>query len=95
MIEREAGPESTTHVTAATPFNPPGTAWPYTAISAPSVKRKNAITKDPVIITSRRGNRSIQMRAGMVMPTLMTYWIEAATRVLLPVRPAIEKIYTI
>jgi hypothetical protein len=46
---------------------------------------------EPTTRGIRRPQRSMKMRAKIVMKTLMTYWIEDATRLALPLRPAMPK----
>lgn len=84
----------TTHVTVGTPFNPPGTGSPYVAMIAASVNSSTAKINDPDIMTFLLGQRSMNMSAGSVITTLIIYWIEADIKALLPVSPAIWKMYT-
>lgn len=47
------------------------------------------MARAPAMKRRRRGRRSMNINAGSVMTTLMTYWILADNRALLPVSPAI------
>lgn len=89
MTAFEALPSVTLHVTVGDPFRPPGTCSPYDAIKPAWVNWRTAMARAPAIKRRRRGRRSMNISAGSVMITLMTYWILADSRALLPVSPAI------
>ena len=56
-------------------------------------KSQVAISVDPTSKVGRRPMRSTQSRAGMVITTLITYWMELDTRSVSPVKPAMVKTY--
>lgn len=85
----EAVESVTTQVTVGTPSTPPGTACPYEAMSPACVNKNTARRKDPDIMSRRRGHRSMNRSAGTVMATFITYWTDAAKRLVLPDNPAI------
>jgi hypothetical protein len=94
MMALEAFLLRTTQVTVGTPFNPPGTGSPYVAMIAASVNNRTAKINDPDIMTFLLGQRSMNASAGSVITTLIIYCMEAEINALLPVSPAIWKMYT-
>ena len=85
-----AAPE-TLMESAATCLMPPGTTTPWTARIPALANIQIAMKKAPANIVGRRPQRSIQIRAGTVMMTLIMYWIESASSSALPVYPAMLK----
>ncbi len=91
-----AGFPDMTHDSAAMPLSPPaGAAWPYMAMTPALMKSQIIISKAPMRNIGRRPHLSIQINAGMVVMTLMTYWMDEETSMLFPVKPAMEKTYVI
>lgn len=71
----------------STPFGPGSV--PYTAKIPALAKSHVAMRVEPRRSRGRRPTLSMKIKAGTVMTTLITYWIEEDTSRALPVNPAI------
>jgi uncharacterized membrane protein YozB (DUF420 family) len=75
-------------------FKPPGGAGlPYEAIIPAFANIQVIIKVDPMRRGTRRPHLSMNTRAKIVITTFITYWIEEATKLAFPDRPAMPNTY--